>query len=45
MVEFVGRYTDPNYLGLLISPIADMDLAKFLESFSSKALKTDYYLI
>lgn len=30
VVEFVGSYTDPKYMGLIMSPVADMDLAAYL---------------
>ncbi|KIN03014.1 hypothetical protein OIDMADRAFT_96488, partial [Oidiodendron maius Zn] len=30
IVEFVGSYTDPKYIGLIMSPIADMDLGTYL---------------
>jgi tetratricopeptide (TPR) repeat protein len=30
VVEFVGSYTDPKYMGLIMSPIADMDLSTYL---------------
>ncbi|OCK74105.1 kinase-like protein, partial [Lepidopterella palustris CBS 459.81] len=29
IVEFVGSYTDPKYIGLIMSPIAQMDLAAY----------------
>ena len=32
VVGIVGSYTDPNYLGLIMSPIADCDLAAFLST-------------
>jgi serine/threonine protein kinase len=35
MVEFVGSYTDPTYLGLIMSPVAEMDLAAYLQNFST----------
>ncbi|KAI9767148.1 MAG: hypothetical protein M1839_004621 [Geoglossum umbratile] len=31
LVKFVGSYTDPKFVGLLISPVADCDLKAFLE--------------
>jgi serine/threonine protein kinase len=31
VVEFVGSYTDPKYIGLIMSPIAEMDLSTYLE--------------
>lgn len=31
IVEFVGSYTDPNYLALIMSPVAEMNLTQFLE--------------
>jgi hypothetical protein len=30
VVEFVGSYTDAKYMGLIMSPIADMDLSAYL---------------
>ncbi|KAF2801441.1 kinase-like protein [Mytilinidion resinicola] len=30
VVEFVGSYTDARYIGLIISPVAEMDLAAYL---------------
>jgi serine/threonine protein kinase len=30
VVEFVGSYTDPKYIGLIMSPVADMDLLTYL---------------
>jgi tetratricopeptide (TPR) repeat protein len=30
IVEFVGSYTDHEYLGLIMSPVADMDLSAYL---------------
>jgi tRNA A-37 threonylcarbamoyl transferase component Bud32 len=35
IVQLVGSYTDPVYLGLIMSPIADCDLAQFLSSVPS----------
>jgi serine/threonine protein kinase len=32
VVEFVGSYTDPKYLGLIMSPVADMDLSAYLKN-------------
>lgn len=31
LVKFIGSYTDPNYVGLIMSPVADCDLAEFLQ--------------
>ena len=31
IVEFVGSYTDPNYMGLIMLPVADMDLSTYFE--------------
>ena len=31
VVEFVGSYTDPKYLGLIMSPVAEMDLSTYLK--------------
>jgi tetratricopeptide (TPR) repeat protein len=30
VVEFIGSYTDPKYIGLIMSPVADMDLSTYL---------------
>jgi len=30
VVEFVGSYTDPRYMGLIMSPVAEMDLSTYL---------------
>ncbi len=30
VVKFVGSYTDPKYIGLLMSPVAEMDLSTYL---------------
>ena len=30
IVRFVGSYTDPKYIGLIISPVAEMDLGAYL---------------
>jgi TolA-binding protein len=30
VVEFVGSYTDAKYIGLIMSPVADMDLSAYL---------------
>jgi serine/threonine protein kinase len=30
IVEFVGSYTDPRYVGIIMSPVADCDLKEFL---------------
>ncbi|KAF2143170.1 uncharacterized protein K452DRAFT_167236 [Aplosporella prunicola CBS 121167] len=44
MVEFVGSYTDATFLGLIMAPVADMNLSEFLDKTSStdvsKAAKT-----
>ena len=31
IVKFMGSYTDSQHLGIIISPVADMDLARYLE--------------
>jgi len=31
IVEFVGSYTDPKYMGLIMSPVAEMDLSAYLK--------------
>ncbi|KAI4209608.1 MAG: hypothetical protein LQ351_007457 [Letrouitia transgressa] len=30
VVEFVGSYTDPRYMGLIMSPVAEMDFSTYL---------------
>lgn len=30
VVDFVGSYTDPKHMGLIMSPVADMDLSAYL---------------
>ncbi|KAL8856217.1 MAG: hypothetical protein Q9178_007182 [Gyalolechia marmorata] len=30
VVQFVGSYTDPKYMGLIMSPVAEMDLSTYL---------------
>jgi hypothetical protein len=35
VVELVGSYTDPRYIGLIMSPIADQDLSAYLAQASS----------
>jgi hypothetical protein len=30
VVEFVGSYTDPKFIGLIMSPVAEMDLSAYL---------------
>ncbi|KAI9862448.1 MAG: hypothetical protein M1813_004298 [Trichoglossum hirsutum] len=35
IVEFVGSYTDSTYLGLVMSPVAEMDLAAYLQGSST----------
>jgi TolA-binding protein len=43
VVEFVGSYTDPNYMGLIMSPVADMDLSTYLaraDTASHRELRT-----
>ncbi|KAH0536018.1 hypothetical protein FGG08_007085 [Glutinoglossum americanum] len=32
LVKYVGSYTDPKYVGLIMSPVADSNLAQFLET-------------
>ena len=49
MVQFVGSYTDANFLGLLMTPVADCNLAIFLELVGSSnerkmALAADHSL-
>ncbi|KAI9891084.1 MAG: hypothetical protein M1814_003283 [Vezdaea aestivalis] len=31
LVQFVGSYTDPNYIAILMSPVADYDLRRYLD--------------
>ncbi|KAF2500785.1 kinase-like protein [Lophium mytilinum] len=38
IVDFVGSYTDPRYMGLIMSPVADMDLSTYLARI--EAVKT-----
>ena len=33
LVELVGSYTDPRYVGLIMKPVADMDLTTFLARY------------
>jgi hypothetical protein len=43
IVEFVGSYTDPKYMGLIMSPVAEMDLSTYLlcaDATSHKELRT-----
>jgi hypothetical protein len=43
VVEFVGSYTDPKYIGLMMSPVADMDLSTYLacaDTAKHKELRT-----
>ncbi|OJD35689.1 rho gtpase activator [Diplodia corticola] len=35
MAEYVGSFTDPSYLGLIMAPVADMNLAEYLETIST----------
>ena len=35
IVDFVGSYTDPEFIGLLMSPVADCNLAKYFELIPS----------
>jgi serine/threonine protein kinase len=39
VVEFVGSYTDPKYIGLIMSPVADMDLSAYLASTDTTRYK------
>ncbi|KAI9774565.1 MAG: hypothetical protein M1840_002814 [Geoglossum simile] len=43
LVKFVGSYTDPKFIGLLMSPVADCDLKAFLER--DPFPKDDLYLL
>ncbi|OCK80759.1 hypothetical protein K432DRAFT_392785 [Lepidopterella palustris CBS 459.81] len=40
IVEFTGSYTDPTYFGLVISPVAEMDLSKYLNTASPEDAPT-----
>ena len=42
LVKFIGSYTDPKFVGLIMEPVADTDLRHFLMkfSFSSEELAT-----
>jgi hypothetical protein len=45
VVEFVGSYTDPKYIGLIISPVAEMDLSTYLartDTSKHRELRTFY---
>ncbi|KAF2198639.1 hypothetical protein GQ43DRAFT_493170 [Delitschia confertaspora ATCC 74209] len=33
IVEYVGSYTDPKYVGLIMSPVAEMDLRVYLTHY------------
>ncbi|KAL1643729.1 hypothetical protein SLS58_004744 [Diplodia intermedia] len=33
--QYVGSFTDPAYLGLIMAPVADMNLAEYLETISA----------
>ncbi|KAH7348965.1 kinase-like domain-containing protein [Rhexocercosporidium sp. MPI-PUGE-AT-0058] len=35
LVKFLGSYTDPSYVGLLMSPVAECDLKDFLDRYPS----------
>jgi len=37
IVDFVGSYTDPDFVSIIMSPVADCDLASFFELASSSA--------
>lgn len=39
MVEFVSSYTDPDYLALVMSPVAEMNLAQLLDKSCRAGLK------
>jgi len=32
IVQYIGSYTDPSYFSLIMYPVADMDLSKYLET-------------
>jgi serine/threonine protein kinase len=32
LVKYIGSYTDPKYIGIIMSPVADSNLAQFLEA-------------
>ncbi|KAJ5025737.1 kinase-like protein [Bipolaris maydis] len=36
VVDFVGSYTDPKHMGLIMSPVADIDLSAYLATFLHK---------
>lgn len=36
IVEFVGSYTDPKYIGLVMLPVAEMDLAAYLKQCTAR---------
>jgi serine/threonine protein kinase len=35
IIEFIGSYTDAKYIGLLMVPVADMDLATYIKNSST----------
>ncbi|KAF1949225.1 kinase-like protein [Byssothecium circinans] len=35
VIEYIGSYTDKTYLGLIMSPVAEMDLAALLDQISA----------
>ncbi|KAB2568992.1 Serine/threonine-protein kinase Nek4 [Lasiodiplodia theobromae] len=36
IVQFVGSFTDPKYLGMIISPVADMNLAEYMDLMAAQ---------
>jgi serine/threonine protein kinase len=41
-VEYIGSYTDKSYLGLVISPVADSDLASYMQRMCDRADDTSH---
>lgn len=35
IVEFMGSFTDPKYLGMIMSPVAEMNLAEYMDVLST----------
>ena len=33
IVRYIGSYTDPSYFSLIMYPVADMDLSKYLDTY------------
>ncbi|KAK4497185.1 hypothetical protein PRZ48_011635 [Zasmidium cellare] len=44
LVRFVGSYTDPKYMGVLMEPVADMNLTQFLDKPTFTVQDQDFLL-